>query len=101
MIKTLVALALAAVLGVSALPTAASAAESAPAAAAAPQTIVPGKLIFAADNRRLGAIYKVSADSVQVIVDGKMINLPASTVSVAENGKYVTTLSKADLLRTR
>ena len=97
MIKTPTAFVLAAVLGLSALPASASAAE----AAASSTAIVPGKMIFAANNQRLGAIYKVSADAVQVIVDGKMISLPSATVSLAENGKYVTTLSKADLLRAR
>lgn len=97
MIKTPTAFVLAAVLGLSGLPASVSAAEAAASAAA----IVPGKMIFAANNQRLGAIYKVSADAVQVIVDGKMISLPSSTVSLAENGKYVTTLSKADLLRAR
>lgn len=101
MIKAPAALVLAAIMGLSALPATASAAESAPATAASPQAIVPGKMIFAANNQRLGAIYKVSGDSVQVIVDGKMINLPASTVSLAENGKYVTTLTRADVLRAR
>jgi hypothetical protein len=101
MIKAPAALVLAAVMTLSAMPATASAAESAPAAAAAPQTIVPGKMIFAANKERLGAIYKVNQDSVQVIVDGKMINLPASTVSLADNGKYVTTLTKAEVLRAR
>ena len=97
MIKLPTAVVMAAVLGLSGLPAVASAAE----AAAATQAIIPGKMIFAANNQRLGAIYKVSADAVQVIVDGKMISLPSSTVSLAENGKYVTSLTKADLLRAR
>ena len=101
MIKVPAALVLAAIAGLSLVPATASAAEAAAVAAAAPQAILPGKMIFAANNQRLGAIYKVSADAVQVIVDGKMINLPAATVSLAENGKYVTTLTRANVLRAR
>lgn len=101
MIKVPAALVLAAIAGASLVPATASAAEAAAVAAAAPQAIVPGKMIFAANNQRLGAIYKVNADAVQVIVEGKMISLPSSTVSLAENGKYVTTLTKADVLRAR
>lgn len=97
MIKVPTAFVMAAVLGLSGLSAVAPAAE----AVAATQAIVPGKMIFAANNQRLGAIYKVSADAVQVIVDGKMISLPSSTVSLAENGKYVTSLTKADVLRAR
>jgi hypothetical protein len=101
MIKVPTALVMAAVMGLSTLPTVASANEGTSAAAAAPQAIVEGKMIFAADKQRLGSIYKVSGDSVKVIVEGKMVYLPVSTVSVAQNGRYVTSLTKADVLRAR
>lgn len=82
---------------VSVLPTVASAQET----AVATPAIAPGKMVFAANNQRLGAVYRVSGDSVQVIIDGKMISLPAATVSAADNGKYVTTLTKAEVMRAR
>ena len=101
MIRLSPVLLLAAAASLPALSGTAFAAESTTAIAAAPQAISVGKMVFAANNQRLGAVYRVSGDAVQIIVDGKMINLPASTISSAENGKYVTSLTKADVLRAR
>jgi hypothetical protein len=94
MVKLFRVLSLAAVASLSLAPALVSAAET----AAAPQAISVGKMVFAANNQRLGAVYRVSGDSVQVIVDGKMVNVPASTISAADKGRYVTTLSRDDIL---
>lgn len=59
-------------------------------------SIVAGKPIFSADGKRIGVVYRVTADgSPQVIINGKMVTIPASTVS-ATDGKYQTSLSKKD-----
>ncbi len=101
MINVRAALVLTAMVSLSALSGAAFAAESVAPAAAVAAVPQPGKMIFAANNQRLGAIYKVSSDAVQVIVEGKMISLPSSSISIADNGKYVTSLTKAEVLRAR
>lgn len=60
-----------------------------------------GKMLIAANGARLGAVYRVSSDgSAQVIVDGKMVTVPASTLS-ASDGKLTTSLSKNEVLALR
>jgi hypothetical protein len=54
-----------------------------------------GQLVEAANGARLGVVYRVAADgSPQIMFDGKLVTIPASTVS-SSNGKLVTSLSKA------
>ena len=56
-----------------------------------------GKMLVAANGARLGAVYRVTDDgSAQLIVDGKMVTVPASTLSMVD-GKLVTTLSKSEV----
>jgi hypothetical protein len=56
-----------------------------------------GKMLVAANGARLGAVYRVTDDgSAQLIVDGKMVTVPASTLSVVD-GKLQTTLSKNEV----
>lgn len=56
-----------------------------------------GKMLVASNGARLGAVYRVTDDgSAQVIIDGKMVTVPASTLSVVD-GKLTTTLSKSDV----
>jgi len=60
-----------------------------------------GKMLLAANGARLGAVYRVTADgSAQVIVDGKLVTIPASTLSVTE-GKLMTSLSKGEIRKLR
>lgn len=57
----------------------------------------PGKMLVTANGARLGAIYRVMEDgSAQLIVDGKMVTVPAATLSVVD-GKLTTSLSKSDV----
>ena len=81
------------------LPAAAEApsdASSAPAAAAV--VAEKGKMLTAANGSRLGAVYRVNPDgSAQIIIDGKLVTVPANTLSIA-NGKLVTSLSKSEVL---
>lgn len=63
--------------------------------------IAAGKMLLAANGARLGAIYRVTDDgSAQLIVDGKMVTVPAATLSVVD-GKLTTSLSKSDLRKLR
>jgi nitrous oxidase accessory protein NosD len=56
-----------------------------------------GKMLQASDGARIGAIYRVSEDgSAQVIINGKMVTVPASTLSVVD-GKLTTSLSKSEV----
>lgn len=56
-----------------------------------------GKMLVSANGARLGAVYRVTDDgSAQLIVDGKMVTVPASTLSVVD-GKLTTTLSKSEV----
>jgi hypothetical protein len=60
-----------------------------------------GKMLLTSNGTRLGAVYHVTSDgSVQVVVDGKMVTIPASTLSLAE-GKLMTSLSKSEIRKLR
>ena len=84
------------------LPAAAQApadASAAPAAAAA--VAQKGKMLVAANGARLGSVYKVNPDgSAQIIIDGKLVNVPANTLSIAD-GKLTTSLTKSEVLALR
>jgi sporulation protein YlmC with PRC-barrel domain len=61
-------------------------------------SVVAGKAIYSADGKRIGAIYRVTqAGVVQVILEGKLVSVPAETISES-NGKIVTSVTKSDLL---
>ena len=68
------------------------------AASPAAPTAVKGKMLVAANGARLGSIYRVGPDgSAQLIIDGKMVTVPASTLSLAD-GKLATSLTKSEVL---
>lgn len=70
---------------------------AAPASAAAP-VAVKGKMLVSSNGSRLGVIYRVGPDgSAQIIIDGKLVTVPAATLSAAD-GKVVTSLSKSEIL---
>jgi hypothetical protein len=82
------------------LPAAAQAAPDAPAASAAPTAPVAekGKMLVAANGARLGAVYRVGPDgSAQIIIDGKLVTVPANTISIAD-GKLTTSLTKSEVI---
>jgi hypothetical protein len=67
--------------------------------AAAPVNVVAGKMLYSANGSRVASVYRVAADGkVQVIIDGRLITVPASTLSEV-NGKVTTSLTKSELLR--
>jgi hypothetical protein len=78
--------------------TAFAADDSATVRAEAPAAVqvTAGKMLYSGGNR-LAAIYRISNDgSPQVILDGKLVTIPASTLSDV-GGKVTTSLSKKDL----
>jgi hypothetical protein len=90
--KTFSLIALAAVVALPGLAGAQTAA-----AAPAAQVATTGKMLYAADGKRVAAVYRVQADgSPQIILQGKLVTVPVSTVTV-DGGKVVTTLTKAEL----
>jgi hypothetical protein len=57
-----------------------------------------GKMLVTANGARLAPVYRVAADgSAQIILDGKMVTVPASTLSSVE-GKLTTSLTKSEVL---
>ena len=57
-----------------------------------------GQMLVAANGSRLGPVYRVSTDgAVQMIIGGKMVTVPASTLSSVD-GKLTTSLSKSQVL---
>ena len=58
----------------------------------------PGTLLYAADGRMLGPVQSLAGDgSARVILEGKMVTVPASTIST-KDGKLVTSLKKWDII---
>jgi len=67
-------------------------------ATAVPVTATKGAMLIAANGSRLANVYKVNADgSAQIIIDGKLVNVPAGTLSMS-NGKLTTSLTKSEVL---
>ncbi|MFA7587747.1 MAG: hypothetical protein WCY11_16380 [Novosphingobium sp.] len=68
---------------------------------AAPVKVNAGKMIYGGNGQRIAAVYRVAQDgTVQVILEGKLVNIPASTLSEV-NGKVATSLTKQELIRAR
>ena len=58
-------------------------------------------MLTAANGTRLGAVYRVGPDgSAQIIIDGKLVTVPANTISIT-NGKLTTSLTKSEVLALR
>lgn len=57
-----------------------------------------GKMLVASNGARLGAVYRVGPDgAAQIIIDGKLVSVPASTLSSVD-GKLTTNLTKSEIL---
>ena len=57
-----------------------------------------GQMLMSANGSRLGEVHRVTADgSPQIIIDGKLVTVPASTLSTV-NGHLTTSLSKSEVL---
>jgi len=60
-----------------------------------------GKMLYSSTGHRIASIYRVTAEgNPQVILDGRLITVPASTLSDAD-GKVTTSLSKRELARSK
>lgn len=69
-------------------------AQSAPAAVGT-VGVSKGQMLVYANGARAGVVYRVTADgSPQLIIDGKLVTIPAATLS-SSDGKLVTSLSKS------
>jgi hypothetical protein len=57
-----------------------------------------GQMLVAANGSRLGPVYRVGNDgAVQMIIDGKLVTVPAATLSSVD-GTLTTSLSKSQVL---
>jgi hypothetical protein len=66
--------------------------------AAAPVSPVKGSMVVAANGTRLAPVYRVGPDgAAQIIIEGKMVSIPASTLSMA-GGRLTTSLTKNEVL---
>ncbi len=80
---------------------AASNAAAASTVAAAPVSVTAGRMIYGADGQRIAAAYRVTSQgAVQVILNGRLVNVPAATLSDV-GGKVTTSLTKQELNRAR
>jgi hypothetical protein len=60
-----------------------------------------GKIVVSSNGSRLGTVYRVGSDgSAQIIIDGKLVTIPASTLTSVD-GKLTTSLSKSEVLALR
>lgn len=81
----------------SAIAAAVPAAAFAEDAAAATVQATRGAMLYSADGKRLGNVYRVTAQGdAQLIYRGRLITVAVSTLSQA-NGKLSTSLSQADV----
>jgi hypothetical protein len=71
---------------------------SSPTGTAAPASAVKGSMLIAANGARLAPVYRVGPDgAAQIIIDGKMVTVPAASLSMA-GGKLTTSLTKSEVL---
>lgn len=69
--------------------------------AAAPVDLNAGKMLYSSNGYRIAPIYRVTNDgNPQVILNGRLVTVPASTLSEVE-GKVTTSLSKKEIASTR
>jgi hypothetical protein len=60
--------------------------------------VAKGKMLVSVDGARLGQVYRVGPDgAAQVILGGKIITVPAATLSSVD-GRLVTSLHKNEVL---
>jgi hypothetical protein len=81
-----------------ALVTFGATAQNASSGAATAVVAEKGKMLVTSSGTRLGTVYRVGPDgSAQIIIDGKMVTVPASSLSNVD-GKLTTSLSKSQVL---
>ena len=66
--------------------------------AGAAATASVGKMLYGPDGRRIASVYRVASNGdAQLIIDGKLLTVPASTLMIA-NGKLATSLTKSEVI---
>lgn len=81
-----------------ALATFTAMAQNASTAAGTPAVAEKGKMLVSSNGSRLGTVYRVGPDgSAEIIIDGKMVSVPASTLAYVD-GKLTTSLTKSEVL---
>jgi len=66
---------------------------------AASPSVTAGRMIYGGNGQRIAPAYRVASDgTVQVILNGKLVNIPSASLSEV-NGKVQTTLTKVELGR--
>ena len=84
-----------------ALATFTAAAQNSSSAAATAGAAEKGKMLVSSNGSRLGTVYRVGPDgAAQIIIDGKLVSVPAATLSNVD-GKLTTSLSKSEILALR
>ncbi len=74
------------------------AAAQGPSDASAAAVVEKGKMLVAANGSRLGLVNRIGTDGAAlVIIDGRMVAVPANTISAAD-GKLLTSLTKSQVL---
>ena len=59
---------------------------------------VKGSMVVSSNGAHLAPVYRVNPDgSAQIIIDGRMVTIPAATLSMA-SGKLTTSLTKSEVL---
>ncbi len=60
-----------------------------------------GKMLYSSTGNRIASVYRVTSEgNPQVILDGRLVTVPASTLSEVD-GKLTTSLTKRDLARSK
>jgi hypothetical protein len=58
-----------------------------------------GKMLYGPDGRRIASVYRAGANGdAQIIIDGRLLTVPASSLSLAD-GKLATSLTKKEIVR--
>lgn len=68
-----------------------------PAASSAALGAAKGKMLVAADGARIASIYRLAADGAQVILDGRMVTVPNSTLAMVD-GRVRTSLTRPEIV---
>ena len=67
----------------------------------APVKVNAGMMLYSTAGYRVASVYRVNAEgNPQIILDGKLVTVPAATLS-STGGKVMTSLSKKELANAR
>lgn len=68
-------------------------------AANAAVSVTAGKMLYSPTGSRIASVYRVTSNGdAQLILDGRLVTVPASTLSEV-NGKIATSLTKSEITR--